>query len=139
MEYKQNNNYYVIRMDPGEELVSTLKNFCKKQDIKLGKISGLGAINQVSLGLFDTENKKYLSEELKGAFEITSLIGTVSTMDGNPYLHLHITVSDHKFNVRGGHLNAAVISATGEIVVEKIPGEVDRKFSDEIGLNLFSF
>lgn len=139
MEWKQYGNYYILRIDKGEEVVATLRNFCKKQDIKLGKVSGIGAISQVNVGLFDTENNKFLSKELKGTFEITSLIGTISTMDGNPYLHLHITIADKEFNVRGGHLNTAIISATGEIVVEKISGEADRKFSEEIGLNLFSF
>ena len=32
-----------------------------------------------------------------------------------------------------------MISATCEIVVDVIDGKVDRKFSEEIGLNLFEF
>ena len=38
-----------------------------------------------------------------------------------------------------GHLNAAVVSATCELVIDVIDGEVGREFSDEIGLNLFKF
>ena len=34
---------------------------------------------------------------------------------------------------------AAVISATCELVIDVIDGEVGRKFSDEIGLNLYEF
>jgi hypothetical protein len=33
----------------------------------------------------------------------------------------------------------AVISATGEIIIEAIDGYVDREFDDDIGLNLLKF
>ena len=39
----------------------------------------------------------------------------------------------------GGHLNEARVSATCEVVVRVINGEVGRQFSNEIGLNLFKF
>ena len=37
------------------------------------------------------------------------------------------------------HLNRAIISATAEIQIQVIDGEIGREFSDEIGLNLFKF
>ena len=36
-------------------------------------------------------------------------------------------------------MNEAVISGTGELVLTRIAGEVDRCFDEEIGLNLFRF
>ena len=36
MEYKKFGNDYVIRMDPKEEIVSTLKDICKKENICVG-------------------------------------------------------------------------------------------------------
>ena len=36
-------------------------------------------------------------------------------------------------------MNRAVVSATCEMVITVIPGVVDRRYSEEIGLNLFQF
>ena len=64
---------------------------------------------------------------------------TISTMDGEFYAHLHISAGNEKGEVFGGHLNRAVVSATCEMVITVIPGVVDRRYSEEIGLNLFQF
>jgi predicted DNA-binding protein with PD1-like motif len=58
-------------------------------------------------------------------------------MNGEVYLHLHINIADSKYNVYGGHLNYAYVSATCEIVIEAVEGEVEREFSEGIGLNLY--
>ena len=116
-----------------------LKILCKKEDIKLGSIEGLGAAKEVEIGLFNTETKEYKTTILNGMFEITSLIGNISTKDGETYLHCHINISDESLNVKGGQLVRAVISATGVIIVTKINGTVDRRLDEEVGLNLFLF
>ncbi|MGI6486518.1 MAG: DNA-binding protein [Thermoanaerobacterales bacterium] len=139
MEYKKFGNKYVMRIDKGEEIVDTLKKFCQDEKIKLGFVNGIGAVNKVRVGLFDTKSKQYNSAQLEGDYEITSLLGNISTKDGEVYLHLHINLSDANYNTRGGHLNSAVISGTGEIIIETIEGSVERQFSEEIGLNLYKF
>lgn len=139
MEFKQFDNKYILRIDKGEELVESLKHFCQEQQIKLGTISGIGATNKVAFGLFETKTKKYLQQELNGDFEICPLLGNITTMNGETYLHLHINLADKEQHSWGGHLNKAYISATFEGVIEKIDGEVDREFSEEIGLNLLKF
>ncbi len=139
MEYKKFGNKYVLRMDKGEEVVETLKKFCEKENIKLGWLKGLGAVNKATIGLFETKIKEYHSVNLEGDFEITSLLGNISRMDGEVYLHLHVNLADEKYNTQGGHLSKAVISATGEFIIEEIDGEVGREFNDEVGLNLYKF
>jgi len=57
-------------------------------------------------------------------------------MDGEVYLHLHITLADSTYNAFGGHLNSAVIGGVGEFIIEEIDGEVKRGFNEEVGLNL---
>ena len=50
-----------------------------------------------------------------------------------------MSAADSKGHVFGGHLNSAYVSATCELVIDVAEGRVDRKFSDEIGLNLLEF
>ena len=139
VEFRRFGNKYVLRLDKGEEIVSALKGFCEEQGIKLGWIKGIGAVNKVRIGLFKSDVKEYSSKELSGYYEITSLSGNISAMNGKPYLHLHINVGDAEFKAYGGHLDYAVVSATAEIEIELIDGVVHRKFSEEIGLNLYEF
>jgi predicted DNA-binding protein with PD1-like motif len=139
MEFRKFGNKYFLRLDKGEEIIETLKKFCSDQKIKLGWIKGIGAAGNITIGLFETSIKEYHSVELKGDFEITSLLGNITTMEGEPYLHLHINLGDREYQTWGGHLSRGVISGTGEIMIEAIEGEVDREFSEEIGLNLFKF
>ncbi len=60
-------------------------------------------------------------------------------MNGEYYAHLHMSAGNNKGEVFGGHLNRALISATCEMVIRVIDGTVDRRFSEEVGLNLFEF
>jgi hypothetical protein len=138
MQYKRCGSRLVVRIDKGEEIIDTLLKVCGDCGIALGSISGIGATGQATIGLFDTVSKKYHSRELTGEYEITSLCGTVTTMEGKPYLHVHATLSDASYAAFGGHLNAAVVSGTCEVIIDIMDGEVDRVFSEEVGLNLFN-
>ncbi|MEA1940574.1 MAG: PPC domain-containing DNA-binding protein, partial [Candidatus Caldatribacteriota bacterium] len=136
MKSKKFGNKWVIRIDKGEEIVQTLKNFCQGNKIKLGIINGIGAVNKATIGLFDTKAKEYHSQELIGDYEITNLSGNISSMNKEAYLHLHITLADENQHAYGGHLSSAIISGTGEILIEEIEGEIEREFNKEVGLNL---
>lgn len=139
MVYKRFQDNLILRVDPGEEILETLKKVAEKEQIKLAEVSALGAIGEFTTGVFDPEKKQYSSNDFKGHYEIVSLTGTITEMDGGCYLHIHMSAGDGSGQVFGGHLNRAVVSATCEMVVRVIDGHVGRKFNDKIGLNLFEF
>ncbi len=139
MEFQRFGNYYVVRLDKGEEILQKLREVCERENIKLGSITGLGAANKVVLGLFYTEEKIYNKTTLTGPMEITSLVGNISTLNGKCYLHCHINVCDKNMNVLGGHLNECYISATGEFIISVIDGKIERELNKEVGLNLYKF
>ncbi len=139
MDYRRFNQTIILRMDAGEEILEQLKVVATKEHIKLASLSALGAINEFTVGVFDTDEKKYYANEFKGTYEIVSLSGTITSMNQEYYVHLHLSAGDREGKVFGGHLNKAIVSATCEMVITVIDGVVERKFSEEVGLNLFEF
>jgi predicted DNA-binding protein with PD1-like motif len=140
MEYRQFGDDYVVRLDRGEEVVSCLSEICSREGIRLGMVQGLGAADRVVIGLYDVGSRIYHKTTLEGPMEITSLAGNISRKDGAPYLHLHINVCDRQMHVLGGHLNVFRISATAEIFIRSMAGEVGRRLDDAVtGLNLYQF
>ena len=140
MEYRKFPQGYVVRLDPGEEIVERLTFLVDREGIQLGSVSALGAANDVTIGIFSTVEKKYSSLRYQGDFEISALVGNVSRKDGAPYLHLHITIGDPVTGqVHAGHLSSAVISATLELFLQVWDGQVGRRFSEDVGLNLIDF
>ncbi len=136
MEYKRYGSKILVRLDPGEEILAEVSKVCKAENVRLANVSGIGAVNKATVGLFKPDSKEYFSTTLDKPFEITNLTGNVSEMNNALYLHLHITLADIEHNAFGGHLNEAIISATAEIWIDIVDGKIDREFSDTIGLNL---
>ena len=139
MDYRRFGDTCVVRLDKGEEVVSGLQAVCEQTEINLGAVSGLGAINSVTMRFFDTATKGYVDKTIDRPMEITSLVGSVSQMDGKVYLHLHVNVAGDDYRSLGGHLLAATVSATAEFFIQCVNARVERSFSEEIGLNLLDF
>ena len=140
MDYRQFGDIYVIRMDRGEEIVSSLMEFCRKENIMLGSVEALGAADHAVIGLYDVDKREFHKRTYDEPLEVTSLVGNISTKDGEVYLHLHINLAREDMSVVGGHLNECRLSATCEMFVRKIEGRVERKLDEEVtGLNLYEF
>ena len=140
MEYKIIDDARVlVRLDPGDEIVASLAEVAKQEKIELAMVQGLGAVKRVVMGVYNVTSQEYKANTMEGVFEILSLTGTMDTMNSTPYSHFHISIGDAQGHAYGGHLNEAVISATAEIVVTKLPGKVDRVKSEETGLNIWKF
>lgn len=135
---KNYGSHWILRIDKGEELVSSLTVFCNAKGISAGTVSAIGAASRVVIGAFDTITKEYADAEFVGLFEIVSVMGSISSKDGNAYPHLHIAVADGTEKMLGGHLKVAIIDPTCELFIQTIDGRLERKFEPTTGLNLLS-
>ena len=61
MEYKVFGNTLALRLDKGEEIVSSLKKVCEQEKIRLGVVSAIGAVNHVVVGLYNVAQQQYHS------------------------------------------------------------------------------
>lgn len=139
MEYKRFGSKILVRIDKDEEILEKVKELALKEKIRLAAVQALGATNSFTVGVYNVAEKKYYANTFSGSFEIVSLTGTINTMNGEFYTHLHMSAGNDKGEVFGGHLNRAVVSATCEMVVDVLDGTVDRAYDPVTGLNLFKF
>ena len=130
-EFKKIENTYILRLNKGSEIIQSIKDFCHENNIKTGTVQGIGAVNSTTFGFFNPENKKYQEKTFSEPREITSLLGNITTKNGEIYLHLHMNTSGENYNTIGGHL----ISAT----ITQINTTVERFHDENTGLNLFKF
>ena len=136
-KYRQIENKYIVSIDNHTEIADALLSFCSEMGIKSGSISGIGAIDSMTLRFFNHATKKYVDRQFNEQMEIASLLGNVSTLDGKTYLHLHIVAGRSDYSTLGGHLLSARLSGAGEFFVEDFGVDAERAYSEEIGLNIY--
>ncbi len=139
MQYKVFGDTIAVRLNRGEEIVSSLEKICAEANVTAGTVLGIGAADRAAVGLYEVANRSYHKSTLEGEMEIASLTGNVSKKDGKVYLHLHIALAGQDGRVLGGHLNEARISGAGEIFIRKLPGEIGRIPDPDTGLNIFAW
>ncbi len=127
---------YLVRVDRGEELMETIRIVAAERKIEAARLAGIGALVDAELGYFDVDRKEYLRGKAPGSWELLSLSGNVSLKDGEVMPHIHVILGNADFACRGGHLFSGVVSVTGEIVIDRLPGSLHRAMHREIGLFL---
>ncbi len=139
MEYKKSGDLIALRLNRGEEIVSSVKSVCEKEHVTFGSIAGIGAVGHAVVGLYRVAERKYYKNTFDGEMEMTSLLGNSTEKDGQIYLHLHANFARADGQVVGGHLNEAAISGTAEIFIRTAQGSIGRKTDPATGLNVFAF
>tara|TARA_B110000014_G_scaffold76518_1_gene52341 strand:- start:305 stop:730 length:426 start_codon:yes stop_codon:yes gene_type:complete len=139
MQFKQDGNTFIIYIEQDESIMETLTQFCKSKDIINAQISGIGAIKEIDLGAYDLKNKEYVRQFFNNLWELTSFQGNVILKDNEPFIHAHITMSDHNLDVKGGHLFEAKVGAVGEFILRKIETDGKREYDANIGLFCMKF
>ena len=138
MQYRVEENKILVSLEKGDEIFDSINTVIDEADIKFGWINGIGALEHITLGSYSVEKKDYIKKEFKGEFELTSLVGNITTKNGSPFIHLHVNVSDEQCNAYGGHLFSGTITATGELIIFLSDSYVNRRESDDIGLYLWN-
>lgn len=127
---------YMLKLEPGEEVVEELTRFAEDNAIGSGTFSGIGAAGRIRCGYFDSRVKKYFSKIFSGDLEILSLSGNLTWLEGNPFPHLHILLCDEEQCAFGGHLFEAIISVTCEIHLTVLKRKLKRATDPDSGFNV---
>ena len=57
MEYRHFGNTIYLRLDPKEEILEEIGKVAEKENIRLAQVTGLGAINDFTAGVYNTVTK----------------------------------------------------------------------------------
>ena len=135
MNYRKVNDKFFVSLQTGDLINESMRKVAVEENISNAWINGIGAIDNVEVGYMDVENKKYQKRNFDEHYELLSLIGNITYKDGEPFVHTHVTFSNTEYNVFGGHLFDAKITATGEIVLSLADSKIDREYNENIGIH----
>ncbi|TFG03129.1 MAG: DNA-binding protein [Promethearchaeota archaeon] len=117
----------VARVIPDEDLIDAIKVLVKNYDIKGGLINVIGAFKKFTIGYFDLNTKEYNFKTFEENVELISCMGNISYKDGDPIIHIHISVGKGDYNLIGGHLSQpSIISVTAEVFIYEINQKLNR-------------
>ncbi|HUR17242.1 MAG TPA: PPC domain-containing DNA-binding protein [Candidatus Limnocylindrales bacterium] len=136
MRFQRFGDRYQLRLESGDELLSTLTAFAERERIEYAAVSGLGAVQSISLAYFVRNTKQYETHELDEQFELLGATGNIVLRDGTPFPHIHASVGRRDLTVLGGHVMRAVAWPTIELWVSREHQPVNRLPDDESGLAL---
>ena len=131
---------FIGRLGFKSDVLLSLTEICKKENIKLGVFSVIGAVTSVNLGYYNQNEKRYIDcINLNKKLEISSCMGNISLNNElEIFVHAHITLSDHQGKCYGGHLMPGSSIFAAEYYIKEIVGaEYVRKYDAETGLSLW--
>lgn len=132
MEYQRIGNKIIVRLDKGDKVVEQLTLIAKKEKIKTGTISGIGAVDFAQLNFYILKQQNYKTVDFNEEFEVLSLLGNFTLNEDEPNIHLHITLGRSDYSTIGGHLKEASVSITLEIFIDVIDSEIIRQDNPEL-------
>jgi len=136
MEHRRIGDRIIARLHRGDEILGSLRALARSEAIPSATFTGLGAVSEITLALYDTSERAYKETELKEMLEVASLTGNVSWLGDEPVVHAHGVVSRVDLTTAAGHIVRGIVSATLEVALQVHPEKVSRALDPSVGLNL---
>lgn len=122
----------------GTDLLDELTTFCEKENIALGRIEAIGAVQKARIGFYNQQGLKYQFTEINQCMEILKCTGNISLNNGKSMVHAHITLADEHSNAVGGHLAQGTIVFACEFIIQAFDNAaVIRDYDKVTGLRLW--
>ena len=116
----------IIRFDNDDEVLAKLVDYCQTERITAGWISAIGACKALLLFFYNPETKKYEEHPVREDLEVVSMTGNIGVYKNAPLIHVHGVFSDNKLKTFGGHIDKLWVSATLEVRIDILKGQIDR-------------
>ena len=128
---------YAVVFDQGEDPVAGLQRFAVENDLSAASFTAIGAFANALLGYFDWERKDYEHIAIDEQVEVLALVGDIAIQEGGrKKVHAHVVLGRRDGSACGGHLLAANVRPTLEVILSESPGYLKRVHDPETGLSL---
>ena len=127
---------YALVFETGDDVLPLLLAFAREHHLTASHFSAIGAFQRLTLGYFDWQRKDYLRIPIDEQVEVVSLLGDIAQKDDEPQVHAHVVVGKRDGTAHGGHLLAATVRPTLEVILVEAPAHLARRFDPESGLAL---
>jgi len=127
---------YAIIFYQGDEAFSGLLQFAQKYHVTSAHFTAIGAVNGATLGWFDPERKMYKKIPINGQHEVIGMSGDIALYQGKPVVHTHMIVGAPDGTTRAGHVLAAFVSPTLEVMVTVDPATMKKRFDPDTDMTL---
>jgi predicted DNA-binding protein with PD1-like motif len=127
---------YVVIFYQGDEAFSGLLDFAEKYQVTSAHFTAIGALNGATLGWFDPQRKMYKKIPILGQHEVVGMSGDIAIYQGKPAVHTHMVVGNPDGTTRAGHVLAAYVSPTLEVMVTVDPVTMQKRFDPATDLTL---
>lgn len=134
MQYTKLQDGYMLSIEKDEKIIKTITDFCLKMNIANAQLSGIGAVKNIEIGAYNLNSKDYKKVFYNSIWELISFQGNIVLKDKIPFLHAHISISNHNMDCKGGHLFEASIAVAGEFFLRHYDTKAYRILNHEIGL-----
>jgi predicted DNA-binding protein with PD1-like motif len=125
-----------VRLERGENVHAGLLQACARHSLECGfVVSGIGMLEDPELG-FLTSPGNYDHRQFTGRFELLNLSGNIAQHEGQAHAHLHVTLGNPDYTLLGGHLFAATVGVTVEVLLLRVPAplRLERQFEAASGV-----
>ena len=127
---------YAVIFAKGDEAFSGLLAFAEKFHATSAHFTAIGALSGATLAWFDPQRKMYKRIPIEGQVEVVSMIGDIALYQGKPIVHMHMVAGMSDGTTRGGHVLAAYVSPTLEVMVTVDPVTMHKHLDPETNLTL---
>jgi predicted DNA-binding protein with PD1-like motif len=127
---------YAVIFYEGDEAFSGLLEFAQKYKLTSAHFTAIGAVSRATLGWFDPQRKAYKKIPVDGQREVIGMSGDIAMYQGKPVVHTHMLLGAADGTTRGGHVLAAYVSPTLEVMVTVDPVTMQKRFDPNTDLTL---
>ncbi len=139
MKSRMKGNILMVRLEDGEDLMSSLEKALKANDVSSGIIlTGIGMLRDFEIGYYD--GKEYRRKKIETPHELVALHGSIASEPEGMRFHIHTALANPEHRIIGGHLFKATVGVVNEISILVLDNiGLVRNRDERTGLMLLDF